>query len=314
MPAGDAAEVDYRVSDAERERVVARLRACHAEGRLTFEEFEERVEEAYGARSVSSLNRALRELPAVPDAGPAVRRRRRRRLRLGGWWLRVNGICIAVWAATSVGGVSYFWPMWVLLGTTIPLVAAGRHTHHPLATTGPPPPIPDPSETMEDQPSKQVVTTVLFVDIVESTERAATVGDAAWNTLVDAYQRVVQSDLSACGGHEVFTKGDEVVAAFPTAAGAVQCGRSIRDHARELDLEVRIGVHAGEVEQQGRAMRGLAMHIGQRVCASATPGELLVSSTVRDLLVGSGLRFRDAGEYELKGLSGGWRLYALADE
>jgi class 3 adenylate cyclase len=80
-----------------------------------------------------------------------------------------------------------------------------------------------------------------------------------------------------------------------------------------MGLEVRVGIHAGEVEQQGRSMRGLAMHIGQRVCASARPGELLVSSTVRDLLVGSGLEFRDTGEHELKGLSGAWRLYALAD-
>src|SRR6185312_4608554 len=120
MPPGDAAEVDYRVSDAERERVVARLRACHAEGRLTFEEFEERVDEAYRARSASALSLALRELPAVPDSGQPVRRRRRRRFRLSGWWLRVNGICIVVWGATSIGGgLYYFWPMWVLLGTTI---------------------------------------------------------------------------------------------------------------------------------------------------------------------------------------------------
>ncbi|HVV77623.1 MAG TPA: DUF1707 domain-containing protein [Mycobacteriales bacterium] len=312
MPAGDAAEVDYRVSDAERERVVARLRACHAEGRLTFEEFEERVTEAYQARSVSALNHALRELPSAPGPDAAVRRGRRR-WRLGGWWLRVNGICIAIWAATSIGGIYYFWPMWVLIGTSIPLIAAGRSSRHSGARKGTGSRVVDlPAESIEEE-SKRVVATVMFADIVGSTERAAAVGDAAWNTLLDSYQRTVLGDLAACGGHEVFTKGDEVVAAFPTPAGAVQCGRAIRDHARELDLEVRIGVHAGEVEQQGRAMRGLAMHIGQRVCACALPGELLVSSTVRDLLAGSGLEFREAGDYELKGLTGAWRLYSIGD-
>lgn len=312
MPAGDAAEVDYRVSDAERERVVARLRACHAEGRLTFEEFEERVEEAYRARSASALNLALRELPTGPEPAKTARRRRRR-FRLGGWWLRVNGICVAVWAATSIGGVYYFWPMWVMLGTTIPLVAAGRSRVRSAGDADSRPPAQTQSATADDQALRRVVTTALFVDIVGSTERASALGDAAWNKVVDAYQQRVEEAVSSFGGHEVFTKGDEVVAAFPTAAGAVQSGRAIREHARKLELEVRLGVHAGEVDQQGRAMRGIAMHIGQRVCASAQPGELLVSSTVRDLLVGAGLEFRDAGEHELKGLSGAWRLYALAD-
>lgn len=249
-------------------------------------------------------------------AGDAVAADRptRGRWRLGGWWLRVNGICVAVWAVTSIGGLYYFWPMWVILGTTIPLVCAGRSHPRSGASAKDRPRVPHQPEESIDHTAVRVVTTAMFVDIVESTARAAAVGDAAWNALVDSYQRVARDDLTAWGGHEVFTKGDELVASFPTAAGAIECGRAIREHARQLDLEVRIGVHAGEVEQQGRAMRGLAMHIGQRVCASALPGELLVSSTVRDLLAGSCLAFREAGDYELKGLTGAWRLYALEDE
>ncbi|MGN6472322.1 MAG: DUF1707 domain-containing protein [Mycobacteriales bacterium] len=313
MPAGDAAEVDYRVSDAERERAVARLRGAHAEGRLSFEEFEARVDEAYQARSVSALEAVLRDLPPESQQGAKPRPRRRRRLPLLGWWLRVNGICIAVWAATSIGSRhDYFWPMWVILGTTIPLVAGERSARHRGARGIPGLPSQPPPVEADESP-KRVLTSVLFVDIVESTERAAAAGDAAWNQLVDSYQQAIQGDLVACGGHEVFTKGDEVVAAFPTAAAAVRCGSAVREHAHQLDLEVRIGVHAGEVDQHGHAMRGIAMHVGQRVCASAQPGELLVSSTVHDLLVGSGLKFRDTGEHQLKGFASAWRLYALED-
>jgi class 3 adenylate cyclase len=109
----------------------------------------------------------------------------------------------------------------------------------------------------------------------------------------------------------VFTKGDELVAAFATPAAAVKSGSAIRNCAQSLGLDIRAGVHAGEVDAHGHEIRGLAMHIGQRICVTAEPGQLLVSSTVRDLLAGSGMTFDDAGEHELKGVPGPWHLYAV---
>ncbi len=301
-----------RVSDAERERAVESLRLHHAEGRLTFEEFTDRVDEAYRARSAGELDVALRELPAERSVRPPQRRAWYRR-RLPAWWLRVNGICTAVWAATTLGsGVHYFWPMWVMLGTGIPVIAgsgrrAGRDGDPAPAT------VPPGAAPALEMPDGRVVTTVLFADIVASTERAAALGDAEWNRLLARYERQVGDEVVGLGGQSVFTKGDEVVAAFPTPAAAVRCGRAVQTHARALGLDVRAGVHAGEVDRHGGEVRGLAMHIGQRVCAAAGPGQLLVSSTVRDLLVGSGVAFTDAGEHELKGVPGTWRLFALAD-
>jgi class 3 adenylate cyclase len=109
----------------------------------------------------------------------------------------------------------------------------------------------------------------------------------------------------------VFTKGDEMVASFATPAAAVKTGSAIRACAQSLGLDVRAAVHAGEVDAYGQEIRGLAMHIGQRICITAQPGQLLVSSTVRDLLAGSNMTFTDAGEHELKGVPGPWRLYAI---
>ena len=317
MSIGDQPRVDVRVSDAEREHAAELLQTHHAEGRLTLDELTERVEEVYRARSASELEHALRELPAATVEEPMSRvRRRRRPPRMLGWWLRINGICTAVWAATSVGsGVHYFWPMWVMLGTGIPVLKSmGHHQPHGQggAETGSPVPQ-QPEVRVDDVASGRVVSSLLFVDIVGSTQRAAALGDTAWNAVLSRYERNVRGDVAAAGGREVFTKGDEVVAAFATPAMAVQAGRAIRADARALGLEVRIGAHAGEVDQRGQEMRGLAMHIGQRVGGAAQPGQILVSSTVRDLLAGSSVQFIDAGEHELKGVPGTWRLFAVED-
>lgn len=313
MSVGDASRADVRVSDAEREGAVTALRQHHAEGRLTLDEFTERVEDAYRARTQTDLQRTLRELPPQEPVVEARRRRRRRRHRLPMWWIRVNVLCTAIWAATTVGsGLHYFWPMWVMLGTSIPVIAAAghgrRHEHsneHGASIPDQPTPLPT--------NASRVVSSVLFVDIVESTEHAVALGDHKWNAVLETYLSSARSEIAASGGREVFTKGDETVAAFATPAAAVRCGTAIRTYARTLDLEIRAGVHAGEVDAQGHEIRGLAMHIGQRICATAQPGQLLVSSTVRDLLAGSSLAFTDAGEHELKGVPGPWRLYASAD-
>lgn len=314
MSVGDSPRSDVRVSDAEREQTVAQLQAHHAAGRLSFDEFTERVDEAYRAQSTAALDHALRELPRE-QASVSQRKRRRRLPGLPGWWLRVNGICVTIWAITSLSsGVSYFWPIWVMFGTGIPVLMSygGRHhrrgIEHDHVHAVPPQ---NPADLTAR--SGRVVSSVLFVDVVESTAHAAAVGDEQWNKLLTEYERQVHDEVSRNGGHEVFTKGDEVVAAFATPAAAVRSGQEIRNRARLLGLDVRAGVHAGEVDQQGREMRGLAMHIGQRVCAAAQPGQLLVSSTVRDLLAGSSLRFTDMGEHELKGLPVPWRLFAVSD-
>jgi class 3 adenylate cyclase len=166
------------------------------------------------------------------------------------------------------------------------------------------------------RPSPQldrVLVTVLFTDIVGSTERAAAEGDRRWRELLDAHNDAVRRELGRFRGREVDTTGDAVFAVFDGPARAIRCGSAIRDAVRSLGLEVRAGLHTGEVELAGDTVRGIAVHIGARVAAEAGPGEILVSSTVRDLVAGSGLEFDDRGEHELKGVPDSKRLFAVVD-
>ena len=156
----------------------------------------------------------------------------------------------------------------------------------------------------------RVLATVLFTDIVGSTERAASVGDHAWRALLEAHDGVVRRQLERHGGREVKTTGDGFLATFDGPARAIRCARDIRDGVRPLGVEVRIGLHTGECELSEHDVRGLAVHIAARVMANAVPGEVLVSSTVRDLVAGSGLRFADRGARALQGVPGEWRLFA----
>ena len=153
--------------------------------------------------------------------------------------------------------------------------------------------------------------TVLFTDIVDSTARAAALGDRHWHDLLERHHALVRRELDRYGGTEVDTAGDGFFATFDGPARAVRCASAIVDAVRELGLEVRAGVHTGEVEGGDGAVRGIAVHIGARVAHEAGPGEVLVSSTVKDLVVGSGLRFRERGRTELKGVPGEWQLYAV---
>jgi class 3 adenylate cyclase len=159
----------------------------------------------------------------------------------------------------------------------------------------------------------RVLATVLFTDIVGSTARLAEVGDARWRTMLDEHHRLVRRQLARFGGTEVDTAGDGFLATFDGPARAVRCARAIIDALRPLGLDVRTGLHTGEVELSDGAVRGIAVHIGARVAAAAGPGEVVVSSTVRDLVAGSGLAFADRGATELKGVPGEWRLYVLDD-
>lgn len=153
--------------------------------------------------------------------------------------------------------------------------------------------------------------TVLFTDIVRSTERAAELGDKAWRELLDEHHARVRAELKRFNGRESNTAGDGFLATFDRPARAIHCAWAIREALKDLSLEVRSGIHAGEVESHGREISGITVNTGARVAAAAHPGEVLVSSTVRDLVAGTGFRFSDRGTQELKGVPGEWRLFAL---
>jgi class 3 adenylate cyclase len=157
----------------------------------------------------------------------------------------------------------------------------------------------------------RVLATVMFTDIIGSTEFASSLGDGRWRALLDEHNALVRHQLDRWRGQEVKTIGDGFLATFDGPARAVQCAASIVDAVRALGLEIRAGLHTGECELVGNDVAGIAVHIGARVMANAGPGEVLASSTVKDLVVGSGLRFGDRGLHALKGVPDEWHLYAL---
>jgi len=158
---------------------------------------------------------------------------------------------------------------------------------------------------------KRALATVLFTDIVDSTKKAAELGDRTWRRLLNEHYIVLRRQLDRYDGHQIKTVGDGVLATFGGPARAVRCAAAIRDEVAELGLSLRAGLHAGEIEFEGDDIAGLAVHIGARISALAGAGEILVSSTVKDLVVGSGLEFDERGTRELKGVPGEWRLFAL---
>jgi len=156
----------------------------------------------------------------------------------------------------------------------------------------------------------RVLVTVLFTDIVSSTEHAAALRDRAWHNWLDQHNKIVRVELARFRGKEVNTTGDGFLAVFDGPARAVKCAMSIRDRVRSLGIEIRAGVHTGECERDDDNYAGIAVHTGARVMGQADAGEVLVSSTVKDLVVGSGLQFRDRGVHSLKGVPGEWSLFA----
>jgi class 3 adenylate cyclase len=160
--------------------------------------------------------------------------------------------------------------------------------------------------------AERVLTTILFTDIVGSTQRAAQLGDLRWHDLLDNHDRVVRNELERFQGLEVNTAGDGFVVTFTSPSVAIACAKAVVDAVRSLGIEVRAGIHAGEVEVRGDDIAGMAVHIGARVAALAGPSEVLVSSTVREIVTGSRHSFTERGEHELKGVPGRWRVYGLA--
>jgi class 3 adenylate cyclase len=159
--------------------------------------------------------------------------------------------------------------------------------------------------------SNRVLATLLFTDIVNSTRTAAEIGDREWHERLDAHDAALRAQLQRYGGREVNTTGDGFLAAFDGTANAVRCAEAITNASRAIGVEVRAGLHTGECEQRGSDLAGLAVHIAARVAALAGANEVYVSRTVRDLVVGSDLRFVSRGEYELKGIPDHWQIYAL---
>ena len=156
----------------------------------------------------------------------------------------------------------------------------------------------------------RVLATVLFTDVVDATKRAGEIGDRAWKELLNQHNFFVRQQLQRHRGREIDTAGDGFLATFDGPARAVRCGRAIVDAVKTLGLRVRAGVHTGECEVMGEKLSGIAVHIGARVAALAAPDEVLVSSTVKDLVAGSGLRFEGRGVHVLKGVPGEWTLLA----
>lgn len=159
--------------------------------------------------------------------------------------------------------------------------------------------------------SEQALATILFVDIVRSTEKAARLGDARWTLVMGHYYAAVRKELKTLRGKEVVTTGDGLLATFKAPDAGIRCVTSIRKAVRTLGLEIRIGLHAGEYTVSGGEMVGLAFHIGARVAAKARAGEVLVSSTVRELMAQSDIRFTDRGSHQLRGVPKRWRLYRV---
>jgi class 3 adenylate cyclase len=159
---------------------------------------------------------------------------------------------------------------------------------------------------------ERVLTTMLFTDIVGSTARAASLGDRRWRSVLDAHDRAIRDQLGRHRGREIETSGDSFFASFDGPARAIRCAQAIVKATETLGIELRAGLHTGECEVRGDHLGGLAVHIAARVGALAGPGEIVVSGTLKDLVVGSGIDFVDRGEHELKGVPGSWKLFAVA--
>jgi class 3 adenylate cyclase len=166
--------------------------------------------------------------------------------------------------------------------------------------------------TRQAREPDRILATVMFTDIVGSTKRASDMGDARWRDLLESHDQLVRRHLDRWQGKEVKTTGDGFLATFDGPARAIRCAKAIAYEVNQLGIAIRAGMHTGECEMRGDDVAGMAVHIGARVGSLAGPGEVLVSSTVKDLVVGSGIDFVDRGEHELKGVPGEWKIYAVS--
>jgi class 3 adenylate cyclase len=243
-----------------------------------------------------------------------------------GLYLVVNGFLVVVWLlapeptiaqGAAPGLQDQFWPAWSMLLLAVPL---GLHATIVLATrpsTGRPVPlrpggasVPPAARPGADQTDRTLVT-VLFTDIVGSTERARQAGDRRWAELLDAHDRLAHELVARFGGRLVKSTGDGVLATFDRPGRAIRCATALRDRLRGIGVEIRAGLHTGEVQFRGDDVGGIAVHIAARVMATAAAGEVLVSRTVHDLVTGSDYVLEDRGAHSLRGMTGEWQLFAV---
>ena len=161
--------------------------------------------------------------------------------------------------------------------------------------------------------AKRILATLLFTDIVGSTEHARRLGDGGWRALLSQHHQAVRAEIERCEGIEVDTAGDGFFVRFESPARALECARAAREAVKRLGIEIRAGIHTGECELQGIKLTGMAVHVAARIQGLAGPGDILVSSTVRDIVVGSDMRFEDRGQHSLRSTPGEWRLFSLVD-
>jgi class 3 adenylate cyclase len=234
-------------------------------------------------------------------------RRRRWLLLHASLWLLVGVLATGVWwlAEASQGMRTTFWPGFIMLLLLIPL-----GLHAAVVLTGPagrPPPSPVPAAEV----GERALATVLFTDIVGSTEHAGRVGDRRWADLLDLHDRLARELVGQLQGRLVKSTGDGILALFDRPGRGIRCATALRDRLRGGGMEIRAGVHTGEVQLRGDDVGGIGVHFAARVMAAAGPGEVLVSGTVHDLVAGSDYVLEDRGAHALKGIAGEWRLFAV---
>jgi class 3 adenylate cyclase len=241
------------------------------------------------------------------------------------WWVRRVGPTVFLkWGAVEVEGVGdgrkIYWTLpprmkTIRCGTVqrasdyakAAIARRRSHRYEPLAASIAIRRLP----AHRDAGLERALATILFVDIVRSTEQAARLGDSRWTQVMNHYYAAVRKELKTSRGKEVVTTGDGLLATFGAPAAGIRCAAAIREAVRTLGLEIRVGLHAGEYEVSGADVIGLAFHIGARVAAKARAGEVLVSSAVKDLMSQSQIRFKDRGVHQLKGVPKRWRLYLV---
>jgi class 3 adenylate cyclase len=337
--------VGVRASDGDRERVVDFLRHHYGAGRLSEDDLSERIESAYGARTVAELDTLIADLPSKRER-PASRRRRSGletsvRVHLT-TFLLVNLMLIGIWAAAGGG---YFWPIWPILGWGIgvgchaaPLLAVRSRRRpgkalpaHARAFVPPPHPLGDTSvdevasSVTTERPSLQPAAapdgtvTILFTDIEGSTALNERLGDVRWLELLRVHNRLVREQVQEFDGFEVKSQGDGFMLAFPSARRAIRCARAIQEAiTRDLGdhpdgpVRVRIGLHTGEAIREESDFYGRNVVVAARIADQARGGEILASSVVKELAESSGdVIFEDPREVELAGLAGPYAVYKI---